>query len=55
VRRQSWLLHDGNSFELSAACATSIMNQNVFNLKVIDDNTIKPTIEEPTSLSLPAA
>jgi hypothetical protein len=36
--------------------ATSIMNQNVkFNLKVIDDNTIKPTIEEPTSLSLPAA
>ena len=32
---------DGDGLELSAACATSVMNQNVrFNLKVIDDNNL---------------
>jgi hypothetical protein len=32
---------DGETLELSAACATSIMNQNVkFNLKVVDDNNL---------------
>jgi hypothetical protein len=38
---------DGNSLELSAACATSIMNQNVkFSLTVVDDNTIRRTFDE---------
>ena len=32
---------DGDNLELAAACATSIMNQNVhFSLKVIDDNNL---------------
>jgi hypothetical protein len=32
---------DGDSLELGAACATSVMNQTVrFNLKVVDDNTL---------------
>ena len=40
---------DGDILELTAACATSIMNQNVdFSLKVIDDNNLArrfPTVE----------
>lgn len=32
---------DGDNLELGAACASTIMNQNVrFNLKVIDDNNL---------------
>jgi hypothetical protein len=32
---------NGDSLELGAACASTIMNQNVrFNLKVIDDNNL---------------
>ena len=32
---------EGDSLELSAACASSIMTQDVqFSLKIIDDNTI---------------
>ncbi len=32
---------DGNDLELSAACASSIMTQNVkFNLKIVDDNNL---------------
>ena len=44
---------DGNGLELAAACATSIMNQNMkFNLKVIDDNTIDRSIEEVPGMTL---
>jgi hypothetical protein len=44
---------DGNSLELSAACATSIMTQNVkFSLKIIDDNTINRTIEEVPGMNI---
>jgi hypothetical protein len=32
---------DGDNLELGAACASTIMNQNVrFNLKIIDDNNL---------------
>jgi hypothetical protein len=45
--------HDNDGVELSAACATSIMYQNVkFSLKVIDDNTINRTIEEIPGMTL---
>ena len=44
---------DGNSLEISAACATSIMRQNVkFNLKIIDDNAINRTIEEVPGMTI---
>jgi hypothetical protein len=40
---------DGDSLELGASCATSIMNQKVgFSLKIIDDNNLArifPNIE----------
>ena len=43
---------DGNGLDLTAACATSIMTQNMkFSLKVIDDNTITRTIEEIPGMS----
>ena len=32
---------DGDNIELAAACATTVMNQNLsFNLKIIDDNSL---------------
>ena len=38
---------DGDSLELSTACATSIMTSNVrFNLKIIDDNTLSRSFPE---------
>ncbi|WP_234680326.1 hypothetical protein [Bradyrhizobium monzae] len=44
---------NNDSLELSAACASSIMNQNVkFSLKIIDDNTIDRTIEEIPGMTL---
>jgi hypothetical protein len=44
---------DGDNLELSAACATSIMNQSVkFNLKIIDDNTINRSFPEIPGMSL---
>jgi hypothetical protein len=44
---------DGNGLVLGAACATTIMTQNMkFSLKVIDDNTITRTIEEVPGMSL---
>ena len=44
---------DGDNLEISAACATSIMNQSVkFNLKIIDDNTINRFFPEISGMSL---
>ena len=38
---------EGESIELSAACASSIMTQNLkFNLKIIDDNTVNRIFDE---------
>ncbi len=43
----------GNSLELSAACATSIMNSSVrFNLKVIDDNNLDRMFPEIAGMTL---
>ena len=44
---------EGDSVELSAACATSIMNQSVhFSLKVIDDNTVSRLFPEIPGMTL---
>lgn len=44
---------NGQSLELSAACASSIMHQNVkFSLEVIDDNTIRRTIEDIPGMAI---
>ena len=44
---------DGDSLELSAACATSIMISNVrFNLKIIDDNTLNRLFPEIAGMTL---
>jgi hypothetical protein len=44
---------EGDSLELSAACASSIMTQDVrFNLKIIDDNTISRSFAEISGMSV---
>jgi hypothetical protein len=44
---------EGDSLELAAACATSIMNQSVhFSLKVIDDNTLSRLFPEIPGMTL---
>jgi hypothetical protein len=44
---------DGDNLELSAACATSIMHQNVkFNLRVIDDNNLDRLFPDIPGMSL---
>jgi len=44
---------EGESIELSAACSTSIMRQNLkFSLKVVDDNTISRTIDDVPGMTL---
>jgi replicative DNA helicase len=44
---------DGENLELAAACATSIMNQNVkFQLKVVDDNNLIRLFPEVPGMSL---
>jgi hypothetical protein len=44
---------DGDSLELSAACATSIMTSSVrFNLKVINDNTLDRLIPEIPGMAI---
>jgi len=44
---------DGDNLELSAACATSIMNSSVrFNLKVIDENNLDRMIPEIRGMTL---
>jgi len=43
---------EGDSLELSAACASSIMTQDVrFNLKIIDDNNISRSFPEIAGMS----
>lgn len=44
---------EGDSLELSAACASSVMTQDVrFNLKVIDDNTVARSFPEISGMSI---
>ncbi len=44
---------EGDGLELSAACATSIVNQSVhFSLKVIDDNTVSRSFPEIPGMTL---
>ena len=44
---------EGDSLELSAACASSIMTQDVkFSLKIIDDNNISRSFPEIAGMSL---
>jgi hypothetical protein len=44
---------EGDSLELSAACASSIMTSSMkFNLKIIDDNNISRAIPEVPGMSL---
>ncbi|HVQ68330.1 MAG TPA: hypothetical protein VMT08_12600 [Bradyrhizobium sp.] len=44
---------EGDSLELSAACASTIMTQDVrFSLKIIDDNTISRSFAEISGMSL---
>lgn len=44
---------EGNSLELSAACASSIMTQDLrFSLKIIDDNNFARSFPEIAGLSL---
>jgi hypothetical protein len=44
---------DGDSLELSSACATSIMTSSVkFDLKIIDDNNISRVIPAVPGMSL---
>jgi hypothetical protein len=44
---------DGNNLELAAACASSIMTQDVkFSLKIIDDNTIARSFPEISGMSI---
>ena len=44
---------EGDSLELAAACATSIMTSNVrFNLKVVDDNSLLRVIQEVPGMDI---
>ena len=44
---------EGDSLELSAACASSIMTQDVkFSLKIIDDNAIARSFPEISGMSI---
>ena len=44
---------DGNNLEIAAACATSIMNQNLkFNVKILDDDNIDRLFEEIPGMTL---
>ena len=44
---------EGDSLELSAACASTIMTQDVrFSLKIIDDNTISRSFAEISGMTL---
>ncbi len=44
---------DGDAMDISAACASSIMNQNVkFSIKFIDDNTINRSFEDIPGMSI---
>ena len=44
---------EGNSLTISAACATSIMNQNMkFNVKILDDNNLSREFEEIPGMSV---
>ena len=44
---------DGNSLKISAACATSIMNQTMkFNVTIIDDNNLSREFEEIPGMSV---
>ncbi len=44
---------DGDGLELTSACASSIMTENMkFSLKIIDDNTITRTIDDVPGMSL---
>ncbi len=44
---------DGDSIEIAAACASSIMTQNVqFSLKIIDDDTLSRLIPEIPGMTL---
>lgn len=44
---------DGDNLELTTACATSIMNQNLrFKLKVIDDNNLSRLFPEIPDMTL---
>jgi hypothetical protein len=44
---------DGSSLTISAACATSIMNQNMkFNITIIDDNNLSREFEEIPGMSV---
>jgi hypothetical protein len=44
---------EGDSLELSAACASSVMTQDVkFSLKIIDDNTIARLFPEISGMSI---
>ena len=44
---------DGDNIELAAACASSVMTQNLtFNLKVIDDNSLSRLIPDIPGMTL---
>jgi len=44
---------EGNRLELSAACASSVMTQDLrFSLKIIDDNNISRSFPENSGMSL---
>ena len=44
---------DGSSLTISAACATSIMNQNMkFNVTVLDDDNLSREFEEVPGMSV---
>ena len=44
---------EGNSLTISAACATSIMNQNMkFNVKILDDDNLSREFEEIPGMSV---
>jgi hypothetical protein len=44
---------DGDSIELAASCATTIMTQDAkFNLKVLDDNTIERSFADIPGMTL---
>ncbi len=44
---------DGDGLDLTSACATSILTQNMkFSLKIIDEDTIRRTIDDVPGMSL---
>ena len=44
---------DGNSLTISAACATSIMNENMkFHIKIIDDDTLSREFDEVPGMTV---